>query len=95
MAIVEKFTRRGEIRRIKGGLISAITAVNLRKEGKDPSDYESSGKKILEDLANPQSLIHQINTSLMKNHKETIEKAKSTYPTFESRNYLLELLETV
>jgi hypothetical protein len=93
--MVEKFRRESEIRRIKNGLISAITAVNIRQEGRDSSEYENGGRTALEDLANPESLINEIKPYLLKDHKETIEKAKSAYPTLDSRTYLTELLKMI
>jgi len=96
--MLEQYSARGERRRIKLGIISAITAVNLKKDGSSPEEqpqYENGGRKVLEDLADPEKMIHQVNPSLMERHKEIIEKARFTYPDFESRDYLLELLTLV
>jgi len=93
--MVERTAKRNEIYRVRLGVISAITAVNLRQDGKDPTEFEPSGKQVLEDLASPKSLIRQINPPYMRTHKEIIEKARSTYPTPESKPYLLRLLFVV
>jgi len=92
---LEKYSSRGEVGRIKMGLISGIIATGLKEEGKHPNEYERGGRVVLGDLANTESLISRINTNLMKNHKETIEKARFLYPKPESRPHLLKLLNVV
>jgi len=96
--MLEQYSRASEIRRIRLGLIGAITAVNIKADGtsrQQQRDYEEGGRKVLEDLSNPESKINRIYPRLLEKHGETIEKAKSKYPTLESRDYLLNLMYIV
>jgi hypothetical protein len=95
--MIEKFSRRQEISYVKNGLISALTAVNLKEEGKDLSEYkpyEEGGKKVLDRLANPESLIHRIAPQMREEKMEIIEKARESFPELNSLEYLLTLFET-
>ena len=58
--MLEKYSAASERRRIKLGLISAITAVNLKHDGTSSTDqptYQESGRKILEVLEDPDKRI--------------------------------------
>lgn len=93
--MVERFARRNEIGYVKLGLISAITAVNLKIDGTSPNEqphYESSGKKVLDYLADKESLIHVISPQISERNEETIEKARESFPEPQSIDPLLTLL---
>ena len=96
--MIEKYKSESEVRKTTLGIISAITAVNLKQEKtipKEQPEYERGGRETLSCLVDPESLIHRIRPDLMKNHRETIEKAKELYPSLESKEYLLSLLNIV
>lgn len=96
--MLEQYSRASERRRISNGIISAITAVNLKADGSSPEEqknYEDSGRKILEELSNPESKINDIYPQLLNKHGKLIEEVKCTYPTLESRDHLLNLMSIV
>lgn len=96
--MIERYSAGNERRYVKLGLISAITAVNLKEDGSSPKEqphFESSGKKVLDHLANPESLMHQINPLLNRKYRGVIEKAKELFPKFGSRPYLIKLLSVI
>jgi hypothetical protein len=93
MASQEKYSRDSYVRKIRLGLISALTAVNLKEEcGTAFSEYNEPGKKTLEEISNPHSDIYSIYPDLFKKNESTIENALRYYPKPESREYLLALL---
>jgi len=94
--MIEQYSAAGEVRGVILGLISAITAVNLKQdESSKPEvqhEYEVGGKKMLDHLANEESLIHQISPLTSKRTRETLQKARASYPEPESKEHLLILL---
>jgi len=93
--MIEEYSREAEIRKIKLGLFGAITAVNLRQEGKDKESkqFEPVARDFLNYLADPESLIHKIRPNIFEENKDIIEKARETFPEPESFNYLQKLLD--
>ena len=93
--MVERFARRNEIGYVKMGLISAITAVNLKIDGTSPDQqpqYEADGRKVLDYLVNKESSIHEIAPKVLEENEELIEKARDRFPEPESLDSLLTLL---
>ena len=78
--MIERFTRKNEIAYVKMGLISAITAVNLKIEEKSPNEYESSGRRILNHLADKESLINSIAPRVFERNREIIEETRESFP---------------
>ncbi len=94
--MMEKYSARKEIRYVKDGLISAITAVNLKIDGTNPKkqkEYEIPGKEILNHLADKDSLIYTIAPRIYEENIELIEKARESFPEPNSLDLLLTLLK--
>ena len=94
--MIEQFSKKSEIEKVKLGLIGAITAAHLKQEIKPPKEqkqYESTAKKFLNYLANPKSLIHEIFPYVLEEHEDTIQNAREKFPEPESEEYLQKLLE--
>jgi len=88
----EKYSKKAELRKVKNSLQVAILAVNTKEDGTSPeshSQLQASGKKILDYLADPESLIHKIYPHILEEHGDIIEKAREKFPEPESRDYIL------
>ncbi|MEM5872382.1 MAG: hypothetical protein QXD55_00760 [Candidatus Aenigmatarchaeota archaeon] len=91
---MEKYSKKSEIRKVRLGLIGAITAVNLKQEGneKEFKNYEEQARNILNYLADPDSLAYEA-LPILKEHTDTIEKARESFPEPEALNHLQKLLD--
>lgn len=92
----EGYQDGSELRKVRLGLIGAITAAHLKQEIKPPKEqkqYEITARKFLNYLANPKSLIHEIFPYVLEEHEDTIQNAREKFPEPESEEYLQKLLE--
>jgi hypothetical protein len=92
----EKYQDESELRKVKNGLIGAITVAHLKQEIKPPKEqkqYESTARKFLNYLVDTESLIHKIFPYVLEENEDTIQKAREKFPEPESLDYLQKLLE--
>lgn len=92
--MVERNTKLNEIGYVKLGLISAVTAVNLKiEESPHLQPHYETAKKALDYLVDRKSLIHEIAPAVFERNKEKIEEARETFPEPRSLDILLALLD--
>lgn len=90
---MEYYSSKSEVRRVKNGLISAVTAVTLKQENNpDFSEYDGSATEILSELADTESKIYQAFPELRVKIIEKAMEAKEIYPNPEAIPYLMNLL---
>ena len=94
MSETEKYSAGSEVRKVNLGIMGAIITVKLNREGRtnEMKAYELPAKRMLDYLANPESLIHKIRPHVFEEHEDVIEKARETFPQEESLDHLQRLL---
>jgi len=96
MSQLDSYSRRSHVRRIKNGLISAISAVALHEEGNPEfSEYDEPARKTLAELKDNNSVIHQIMPKTLNAYQDLVSKAVETYPKLEAADYIRQILSVI
>jgi hypothetical protein len=94
--IMEQYSARSLVRTVSYGMISAITAVNLRQEGNsDFDEYDKAAKSVLEQLSDGENELYRAFPQLRERIGKNVKKANELYPNIEALPHLTEIMFAV
>jgi len=93
---MEQYSARSLVRTVSYGMISAITAVNLRQEGNsDFDEYDKAAKSVLKQLSDVENELYRAFPQLRERIAENVKKANELYPNIEALPHLTEIMFAV
>jgi hypothetical protein len=94
--IMEQYSARSLVRTVSYGMISAITAVNLRQEGNsDFDEYDKAAKSVLKQLSDVENELYRAFPQLRERIAENVKKANELYPNIKALPHLTEIMFAV